>query len=211
MSDLRRVVRDVPESKLNFIVAALEIDGAKVTKTKQDNGLWTVIGDFPDPADLASAGFTSIDAEVEAPSVSPPPLGANRSRDVDVLARTIWGEARGGSLAGMEAVAAVVLNRLRRNSPMRFGATIAEVCLKGQQFSCWNMGDPNRDKLIRVDETNPQFLVCLEIAARAARGDLADPTDGSDHYHLVGVAPTWSRGKSPAKRIDDHIFFNNIA
>lgn len=32
--------------------------------------------------------------------------------DVDVLARTIYGEARGESISGMEAVAFVVLNRV---------------------------------------------------------------------------------------------------
>ncbi len=33
-------------------------------------------------------------------------------RDIDVLARTIYGEARGESISGMEAVASVVLNRV---------------------------------------------------------------------------------------------------
>lgn len=33
-------------------------------------------------------------------------------KDVDVLARTIFGEARGETVSGMEAVASVVMNRL---------------------------------------------------------------------------------------------------
>lgn len=31
--------------------------------------------------------------------------------DIDTLARTVWGEARGESLLGKEAVACVILNR----------------------------------------------------------------------------------------------------
>ena len=34
------------------------------------------------------------------------------SDDVEILARTIYGEARGESLSGQEAIASVVLNRL---------------------------------------------------------------------------------------------------
>jgi hypothetical protein len=140
-----------------------------------------------------------------------PAAAGSRSHDVDILARTMWGEARGGSDLGLEAVAAVVLNRLRRNSPARFGGTIAEVCQKPRQFSCWNVGDPNRPKMERVDETDARFRACLAIAERAARGELADPTLGSDHYHTVTVSPEWSMGKAPVRRIDDHLFFNDIA
>lgn len=33
-------------------------------------------------------------------------------KETDILARTIYGEARGESISGMEAVASVVLNRV---------------------------------------------------------------------------------------------------
>ena len=33
--------------------------------------------------------------------------------DVDILARTIFGEARGESLSGQEAIASVVINRVK--------------------------------------------------------------------------------------------------
>ena len=32
--------------------------------------------------------------------------------DLDTLARTLWAEARGEGVAGMEAVAAVIMNRV---------------------------------------------------------------------------------------------------
>ncbi|MEF7613183.1 cell wall hydrolase, partial [Aquincola sp. MAHUQ-54] len=149
-------------------------------------------------------------APAAPPTAAPAAPGADADHHVEVLARTIWGEARGGSRLGMEAVAACVLNRLRRKQPGRFGASVAEVCLKPLQFSCWNEGDPNLPKLKAVDERDERFRLCLEIARRAVAGTLADPVSGSDHYHTVSVSPAWSAGRRPVRRIDDHLFFNDV-
>lgn len=208
MNSRQRVVRDVPAEKVEFVVAMMKADGAEVTKTSQGDGLWTITGVFPDGVATAVPATGRLEQDPAGPAITPT---AGRTRDVDVLARTIWGEARGGSRLGMEAVAAVVLNRLREGKARRFGATIADVCLKPDQFSCWNPGDPNLAKLKAVDEADRQFLVCLKIARSAVDGGLVDPTEGSDHYHTVNVAPDWSRGKSFARRIDDHLFYNDIA
>jgi len=66
--------------------------------------------------------------------------------DVLTLARTVWGEARGESVAGQKAVICTVLNRF--NSGRWYaGKTIAETCRKPWQYSCWNKKDPNRAKM----------------------------------------------------------------
>jgi spore germination cell wall hydrolase CwlJ-like protein len=211
---MERIVRDVPDSRVNFVVATMENDGATVTKTSQGGGLWTITGVFPDPA-ARPAVRSSATPATEVPAteaVAPLPGGADgRSRDVDILARTIWGEARGERKLGREGVAAVVLNRLKRDQPDRFGAAVADVCLKPKQFSCWNANDPNLEKLKRVDETDRHFRACIDIAERAVNGTLSDPTHGSDHYHTISVSPRWSRGKHPAVVIGVHKFYNNIA
>lgn len=206
---MERIVRDVPDSRVNFIIATMESDRAKVTKTSQGGGLWTITGVFPDPAEP-----TSADAEAPPPPEAEVPTHSgisSHSRDVDILARTIWGEARSEEQLGREAVAAVVLNRLKRDQPGRFGASITDVCLKSKQFSCWNAGDPNLEKLKRVDETDRDFRACIEIAERAVIGILSDPTKGADHYHTLGVSPAWSKEKQPAVVIGVHKFYNNIA
>jgi spore germination cell wall hydrolase CwlJ-like protein len=216
---MERIVRDVPDARVNFVVATMENDGATVTKTSQGGGLWTITGVFPDPAARRARRATrrarraSAPPAAEAPAaaVVPLPEGAgSRSRDVDILARTIWGEARGEGQLGREGIAAVVLNRLKRGQPHRFGATIADVCLQARQFSCWNADDPNLEKLQRVDETDRHFRACIEIAERAVNGTLSDPTSGSDHYHTTSVSPEWSKEKQPAVVIGVHKFYNNI-
>lgn len=133
----------------------------------------------------------------------------DRALAIDTLARTIWGEARGEPVQGQEAVANVVMNRVRKRRK-RWGLTVEAVCRMPKQFSCWNPGGANYPKLIKVDSSNASFGVCLDIARRAVNGELADRTGGSTHYHTRTVAPEWSRGHSPAAAIGNHVFFNDI-
>jgi len=134
---------------------------------------------------------------------------AARQREADVLARTLWGEARGEGEAGMQAVAAVIVNRARR--PGWWGRGISAVCLQPWQFSCWNEGDPNRAALSQVDADDPAFRSALRIARLALAGVLPDPTMGATHYHALGMQPRWAAGHAPAATIGRHVFYNSIA
>ena len=65
-------------------------------------------------------------------------------KDRDILARTLWGEARGEGPAGQVAVAWTIRNRVfdgKTNS--WWGEGYAGVCQKPYQFSCRNKNDPN--------------------------------------------------------------------
>ena len=135
-----------------------------------------------------------------------------RQMEMDVLARTIYGEARSEGQKGMEAVAHVVINRVkhaqRNGEEFWWGQDIITVCQMPYQFSCWNPGDPNRAKLMAVDEGDIYFATCIRIARRAVYGLLGeDPTLGGDHYHTVDVTPYWSKGQTPTVRIGNHVFF----
>lgn len=128
----------------------------------------------------------------------------------DVLARTIWGEARREPQAGMEAVASVVLNRVavaRKKGAYWWGNDIISVCQKPYQFSCWNRTDPNYKKLIAVSENDIHFATCLRIARRAVAGALEDRTGGATHYHADYVSPYWAKGQAPLITIGHHIFY----
>lgn len=133
---------------------------------------------------------------------------------VQVLARTIWGEARGEPVRGKEAVAAVILNRVARAATRGgrywWGGTVTEVCLKPWQFSCWNARDPNREKLLRVTERDKSFAACLRIARRALAGQVCDPTAGAMHYHARGIHPPWAWRLVPCAEIGAHLFYNDV-
>ncbi|SOD92548.1 cell wall hydrolase [Caenispirillum bisanense] len=144
-----------------------------------------------------------------------PPLPADLLADpVEVLARTLWGEARGEPVRGQEAVAAVVLNRVARAQARGgrwwWGASVTEVCLKPWQFSCWNANDPNRPRLLALTPQTRGFAGALRIARRAVAGNLADPTDGATHYHARGIHPPWAWRLVPCAEIGRHLFYNDV-
>ncbi len=130
---------------------------------------------------------------------------------VDVLARTLYGEARGEGLAGVEAVACVIINRIKRSLENEgkywWGNDVVGVCQKPYQFSCWNENDPNRAKLLMVNEGDKTFAMCKRVARRAICGYLKDVTDGSTHYHTKAVNPKWSLDKAPEVVIGNHLFY----
>ncbi|NQU58997.1 MAG: cell wall hydrolase [Rhodospirillales bacterium] len=136
-----------------------------------------------------------------------------RDAEVELLARTLYGEARGETVRGKEAVACVIINRVKRareRGGYWWGDSLGLVCQKPWQFSCWNAGDPNLKKITAVAPDNRVFQSCIRIARRAATGALDDLTGGATHYHTKGVNPPWSRAKAPSLEIGNHLFYANI-
>ena len=145
-----------------------------------------------------------------APDV--PPRIAVEETAIDTLARTLWGEARGDTVRGKEAIACVVLNRVRATRA-RFGSdwwggTVVEACLVADQFACWRCSPAIRKRLMQVRSTDPVFAICRRIAARAVRGALVDPTRGATHYHWLGESPAWAVRRAPSVVIGRRRYYN---
>lgn len=125
---------------------------------------------------------------------------------VDVLARTIWGEARGEPSGGMEAVASVIMNRVSHSR--WWGHDVISVCLEREQFDCWDMDDPNRQQCLKVDTTDPVFVRALEIADCAIQGVLKDMTLGADSYvDLRFEHPDWAVPEKETVKIGNQTFY----
>ena len=127
------------------------------------------------------------------------------------LARTVYGEARGEGVPGMEAVANVVMNRAGVGG--WWGDTVLSVVMKPYQFSVWNPGDPNRALILgkfpfQGDEL---FNTAWQIAGDAIAFDLPDRTGGATHYHTTAVKPDWASGQVPVAQIGRHVFYEGIA
>ena len=105
----------------------------------------------------------------------------NSSSDLNLLARLVYGEARGEPYTGQVAVAAVVLNRVKSSS---FPNTVAGVIYQSGAFSVVNDGQIN--------------LTPNETARKAAQDAINgwDPTYGAIYYFNPNTATNkwiWSR------------------
>ena len=138
----------------------------------------------------------------------------NNLEEIDILARTIYGGARGeygrrdGGIAALSAVRNVVMNRLKAKT--WYGKTITEICHKPFQFSCWNPQDPNRVLLMSSQiEQDRLFHLCHQVAESVATSQWPDLTHGSDHYYALTMSkpPAWSQQKKPKIQLGQHIFF----
>ncbi len=132
--------------------------------------------------------------------------------DLDTLARTLWGEARGEGYTGMQAVANVIMNRYAQAQSnvakaQQFGGTVADICKKPYQFSVWNATDSNYHKIITVTQTDSNFAMAWRIAKDALNGSLLDITGGADHYHTSAINPKWSKGQTPVAVVQNHEFY----
>jgi spore germination cell wall hydrolase CwlJ-like protein len=148
-----------------------------------------------------------------------PIVGSGPSEDQDVLARTLYGEARGQGRAAMENVASVILNRYRKRQAGEgyaswgpVGASIAQICKAPWQFSCWNANDPNLPVLRAVTTADPAFRVAMDVAADAINGLLFDRTGGADHYFATSMAslPSWAKGATTTLQDLGHKFIKLV-
>lgn len=139
--------------------------------------------------------------------------------DLYVLARTIWGEARGEPVIGQVAVANVIRNRVEAGRWYSAGpgtymghaippGSTAAVCLHPWQFSVWN--EPDGERLWHTDPGPLQ----KRIAAQTLAHRYPDMLEGATHYYAprgVRVAPDWSLGRKPVVEIGGHKFYAGVA
>jgi N-acetylmuramoyl-L-alanine amidase len=134
-----------------------------------------------------------------------------RLHDIDVLARTIYGEARGEPYEGKWGVGRTVVNRWKAKKWFS-GDYIAETAQLAWQYSCWNRNDPNRQKLLDATYDDKLLRECMKAAMDAIHGA---PhiwlNDTVCHYHADHIrTPNWAEGQTPAGRLGNHLFFAGI-
>ena len=164
------------------------IDGIYGTKTKEavkyfqkKNGL-TVDG-IAGPKTLAAMGITSSSSSSS---------GTTANTDVQLLARLIYGEARGETYVGQVAVGAVVMNRIKSSS---FPNTMSGVIYQRYAFTAVADGQIN----LTPNST------ALKAAQDAMNG--WDPTYGAIYYYNPKVATSsWIFSRQTTVVIGNHIF-----
>ncbi|NLY55747.1 MAG: cell wall hydrolase [Firmicutes bacterium] len=115
-------------------------------------------------------------------------------QEIEYLARTIYGEARGENLETQLYVAWVIRNRVRAEG--LFGYTYQEVVTAPNEFSCWNPTDPNY-----AEVQNPQgaaWRSCLGIAQAVFYADeMHNPLPDVYYFYARSLdknPPAWAKG-----------------
>jgi N-acetylmuramoyl-L-alanine amidase len=137
--------------------------------------------------------------------------------DIEIMARTVYGEARGESRTTQLGVAAAMVNRHKAGKWFS-GETLAECCAmhaagnKYGQFSCWNVFDPNYSQMFRVDENNLILVQCRgcvnEALGEAPQDDIVR---GATHYANLNVCdPDWVDSATKTVTIGKLTFFKDV-
>jgi N-acetylmuramoyl-L-alanine amidase len=112
------------------------------------------------------------------------------------MLKNVYHEARGEGVAGMQAVAAVTLNRAAQTN-----TSVCDTVYARKQFS-WTNTANGRNKPITGDTATVYAVV-----AQAMSGTMQDITGGATHYHTHAVKPVWRKALNKATVINNHIFY----
>jgi spore germination cell wall hydrolase CwlJ-like protein len=118
------------------------------------------------------------------------------ARSLDCLARNVYYEARGESLAGQYAVAEVTMNR--KASPL-YPKTVCEVVYQKSAFS-WTEGDLDAPG-------GPEWLRAIKVAEEVYYLRRSPALPGVLYFHATYVRPDWSKERKRVARIGRHVFY----
>jgi spore germination cell wall hydrolase CwlJ-like protein len=113
----------------------------------------------------------------------------------DVVAWTIWGEARGESSVGREAVATVIWNRAKADP-----INLMNVCLAPRQFSFWNT------KRLPAEPNDAVWHECRALASSMWQGTFRPVGPWNHYYAHRWVQPYWARRLRDKTVIRNHTF-----
>ena len=133
--------------------------------------------------------------------------------ELELLTGLGYGEARGEPFMGIVAVMTVAKVRWQHPGHWAWGDNPRDVILKKRQFSCFDLHNPNRqkileNKIIRLPAWRECEMIAKAVYTDAIRDFMVDlPT----HYHKDegAIRPAWTEGKEMKSlfKIGKHIFY----
>lgn len=117
----------------------------------------------------------------------------------DIIAKTLYAEARGEGRRGLEWVASVICNRGKGNAEK-----CVKACLKPFQFSCWN----DQSDVV-VDRTLKAWAICLRLQKLIETGDFKPLTKAKHYYARSIKTPKWAKGKRSVL-VGNHYFVFDV-
>ena len=130
------------------------------------------------------------------------PDAVQQARDLDCLTDAVYYEARGETQRGQQAVATVVLNRVKNP---RFPKTVCGVVFQRAagtcQFSFACDGSMRRGR--EVDAWDD----ARRVAARALSGYVLRDVGSATHFHTIDVSPDWGPKMLRVAQVGLHVFY----
>lgn len=135
-----------------------------------------------------------------------------RLTDMQLLALCIYGETGKKFITGQQlGVASCIMSRAKNRYA---GQTLKDVILFPGQFSCFQVGNPNRLGLMAIAggwdkafQKNKHLRECYRIAEGVMNGDLPDNVSGATHYRRSKDQAPWSEAKELVAVIGDFEFY----
>ena len=128
----------------------------------------------------------------------------NRARALTCLAQAISYEAGNETVAGQEAVAQVILNRLRHPA---YPKTICGVVYQGSERKTGCQFTFTCDGSLRRPRSVQSMAFATAIAERVLNGGTSLIVGGATHYHANYVSPYWAPSLVKIASIGAHIFY----
>lgn len=159
----------------------------------------------PGAADPAASGRAQVlAAQLRGEQGLDPRADRQRraARDLDCLTDAVYFEARGESKRGQQAVATVVLNRVKNpNFPKSVCGVVFQRASGGCQFSfaC--------DGSMRHGRDEDAWEQARRVAARALSGYVLRDIGSATHFHTIDVSPDWGAQMLKVAQVGLHVFY----
>jgi hypothetical protein len=130
------------------------------------------------------------------------PDAVQQARDLDCLTDAVYYEARGETKRGQQAVATVVLNRVKNpNFPKTVCGVVFQRAAAGCQFSFACDGSMRRSR------EEDAWEDARRVAARALSGYVLRDIGSATHFHTVDVDPEWGPKMLRVAQVGLHVFY----
>lgn len=130
-------------------------------------------------------------------------FGETREYKIEVIASTLYHEARGEGEDGLRAVASIIKNRSEQRQWKKCKGMVG-VCLQKKQFSCHNKGYFKANPKKAADKK--AYNLCKKIATEMVDGKFKSTVGKANHYCTNNCKVYWKKLLKNTKVIKNHTF-----
>lgn len=127
-----------------------------------------------------------------------------QSRDIQCIASTVYGEARGESELGQALVAQTIVNRVR---DPRWPDDACAVVGQHRQYAGFSQARTVRPP------GNPAWHLAVAVTETVAIGAFrVGSCSNATHFHSTAINPAWTNSPRMVRlcRVDNHIFYREL-